>query len=91
MIYLRVRWIHEFKDEPILLYCEIDDDRYEIRKVEIFRNGTKGFADERESSGSTQLGVTPIPSIDEIAKEPEFLPEEISPNEFEKVWQERYK
>jgi hypothetical protein len=34
MKYLKVKWIHPFPSEPIVLMSELDDERYEIRKVE---------------------------------------------------------
>ncbi|WP_363122231.1 DUF6881 domain-containing protein [Gilliamella apicola] len=35
-------WIHKNKDEPIELYSELDEDRYETKKVEIFIDDTAG-------------------------------------------------
>ena len=90
MKYFFVKWLHAFDEEPIIIYSELDNDRYETRKVEIFRNGTKGFADALETFGSTQLGVVPVPDIEDIANDPEFLPEEITKEAFERVWQGRY-
>jgi hypothetical protein len=29
MTHLRVRWLHDHADEPVLLVSELDDDRYE--------------------------------------------------------------
>lgn len=89
MQYLKVKWIHTFSDEPVWLYSELDDDRWETRKVEVYSNGTIGFADSVESLGTTMLSVEPLPTIEAIASDPEFLPEEISWNEFEEVWVNR--
>ncbi len=89
MNYLRVRWVHEHTAEPIWLISEIDDDRWETRKVEIFADGSKGFAMNGEERGETRLGLVPVPSIAEIAADPQFLPEEITKNEFEVVWNAR--
>jgi hypothetical protein len=36
MKYIRVKWIHSLPNEPITLFSELDDDRYEVRKLEIF-------------------------------------------------------
>ena len=44
MKYLKVRWIHESATDPVELYSEIDDQGWEVRKVEVFPNGTMGFA-----------------------------------------------
>src|SRR5262245_53946624 len=89
MRYIKVKWIHSSPDEPVLLYSELDDDRWETRKVEVFSNGRIGFASAAESGGTTRLGEIPVPSLDEIAAEGEFEPLEISKAEFEKVWAQR--
>jgi hypothetical protein len=90
MEYILVKWIQLFTDEPVLLYCELDESRYETRKVEVFRNGKMGFASEDEEFGSTRLGIDPVPEISEIEKDLEFEPKEISKEEFEKIWSVRH-
>jgi hypothetical protein len=89
MRYLDVQWIHTDPDDPIELVSELDDDAYETRKVEIFRDGSMGFASEKESFGSTQLGDQPVPSLEEIAADPQFKPRWISKEEFEALWARR--
>ena len=86
MIYLRCRWKHSFPDEPILLYSELDDERWEHRKVEIFADGRMAYADRHRESGDTGLGLVPVPPLAEIAADPQFDPAEISKAEFELVW-----
>jgi len=36
---LEVQWIHDFVDEPCLIYGELNDEIEEIRKIEVFRGG----------------------------------------------------
>jgi hypothetical protein len=84
--YLKVKWNHNFDDEPIYLYSELDYNRNEIRKVYIFRNGEIAFANENCSSDNIFLSVEPIPSNDEIALDNQFKPENISIDDFEKIW-----
>ena len=60
--YLRVLWRHSFADDPVELLSEIDDARLEVRKIEIFRDGRKGFASRTESGRDTYLGVEALPS-----------------------------
>jgi hypothetical protein len=90
MRYIKVRWVHDFPDEPVLLYSEIDEKGWETRKVYLFRNGPAGFAGGGETSRSVFLGIEPIPSLDEIGRDPQFQPSEISRGEFEKVWGEAH-
>lgn len=86
MRYIHVAWNHSNPEEPVDLYSELDDQRREVRKVEVFRGGNLGYASSTEASGSTRLGEVPIPPLTEIAEESEFRPEEISRAEFEHLW-----
>jgi hypothetical protein len=42
--YQLVHWLHEFADEPGRLYSEVDDDGWEIRKVDEYRCGRRDIA-----------------------------------------------
>lgn len=86
MRYMKVLWRHNDSDMPVVLYSEIGDDDMECRKVDIFSDGTYGYAGETISTWTTWLGEVPIPSVPEIAKNPEFEPVEISREEFESIW-----
>ncbi|WP_181138938.1 DUF6881 domain-containing protein [Streptomyces sp. Ru72] len=44
--YLKVIWHHDFPDEPVGILSEVGEDRYEVRKVEVFRGGRLDWADE---------------------------------------------
>lgn len=83
--YIKVAWKHEHRDEPVLLYSELDGERWEIRKVELFRDGSMAHADEYMADGS-MLGLIPVPSMVEIASQPEFAPALIARDEFEDIW-----
>ena len=89
MRYLYVKWLHKDPGAPVHLYSEIGDDSYERRKVEIWADGRKGFADGSEEKGGTVLGSMPVPSLKEIAAQAEFQPKEISAEEFQKMWMKR--
>ena len=90
MEYIRVHWIHNSQGDPVLLYSELDDSRYEVRKIEVFSDQTIGFAEQNASQGSTVLGKTPIPPIEEIAWDKQFKPEKISESQFELIWRNRF-
>ena len=89
MSYIRVQWLHAHPDEPVWLISELDDDRWETRKVEIFADGSKGYASKEEEVGGTFLGLAPVPPLREIAADPQFRPEEITKEEFEGIWRAR--
>jgi hypothetical protein len=86
MVYIKVRWKHDDPSHPILLYSELDDERSEVRKVEVFSDGSAGYADHATSRGTTFLGFVPIPTLSEIAAIPEFEPVAITKDEFEAAW-----
>ncbi len=86
-IYFRCEWFHDFKDEPCCIYDELDEERYETRKIEIFKDATT----TRASTGDLKtdpmaLGDQPVPSLEEVNAYPEFHMEEISAAEFEDLW-----
>jgi hypothetical protein len=86
MEYLKVRWLHRFEDEPILMLSELDERRFEVRKVEVFADGRTGFASEETAAGGAMLGEVPVPSSDKISSDPQFVVEELLPEEFEAAW-----
>ena len=86
MEYLKVTWIHEDDSFPILLYSELDDERYEVRKIEIYRNGSFGLASLNYEYNGSMLGAGAVPDTAEIIKIPEFLVHDTSKDEFEAVW-----
>ena len=90
MKYIRVSWKHTFDNEPVELLSEMDEARFETQKIEIFRDGSIGFASGTESVAGTRLSDEPLPSITEIAADPQFEPEEISQQDFDQLWSKRY-
>ncbi len=88
MKYIKVRWLHTDSAYPIDLFSELDEERWERRKVDVFANGTLVYAGPGVFSETPMcdLGEEPVPHLDEIAADPEFEPEEISKDEFELIW-----
>ncbi|MFJ9034805.1 DUF6881 domain-containing protein [Streptomyces sp. NPDC102274] len=84
--YLKLAWHHDFDDEPTWFYSELDESRYETRKVEVFRDGRRFFADSQISTGNAMLGEIPAPSLEELEAEAEFTAAEITREEFETEW-----
>ena len=89
MRFLYIKWVHKNPSDPVHLYSEVGEDSYERRKDEIYADGRKGFADGSEESGGTSLGVMPVPSLKEIAAQPEYEPKEIPQEEFQRIWLKR--
>lgn len=86
MLYIKVKWIHSFPDEPHTLYSELDEDRMETRKIEVFGDGRVGYAPSSASGTSTTLAIEPLPELRAIALDPQFIPMEITRDEFESIW-----
>jgi hypothetical protein len=86
MRYIAVQWHQNCPDDPIEMLSEIDDAGWEQRKVEIYADGRCNYADKGGQTGSTELGLSSIPSLAEIVADPQFTPREISPEEFESSW-----
>ena len=89
MKYLKVVWVHDLPGEPVLLYSEVDDEGWEIRKVESYRDGSCGWAGEGQAERGTRLGEVPMPDLSEIASDPQFKPRLIAKADFERVWATR--
>jgi hypothetical protein len=87
MRYMNVRWIHDFPDEPSLIYSEVMEGN-ETRKIECYRDGRRNYASAELSTGSTILAEGLMPTPDDLATDPEFDAEEISADEFEQIWTE---
>ncbi len=85
--YQAVRWLHDFDDEPVVLYSEIDDDGWEHRKVDEFRDGRLVFADEEVETETTRIGTVPAPSLAEINADPAFNGRVITAEDFEAIWE----
>jgi hypothetical protein len=84
--YLKVRWLHDFVDEPVLLYSEVGDNDYEIRKVHVFPDGHLEWADVLHETAMTSLGTAPMGNIEDVAAQAEFVPTIITGDEFEASW-----
>jgi hypothetical protein len=86
LTYLKVKWKHSFTGELVLLYSELDGERWELRKVEIFPDGLMGYAGPGVAVGGTKLSKEPLPPLEQIAADPQFEPVVVAGPEFEAVW-----
>ena len=84
--YLDVAWHHESPDYPVRLVSELNDERFEVRKLEFFADGRVGFASEHFSALGTQLGTVAVPPLHEINTDPEFEGVNIDKAAFEALW-----
>ncbi len=90
MKYIRLKWNHSNPDEPVWLFSELNSEGREVRKIECFQNGFCDIATVGLSSGTATLITLPLPDLRALARrDPEFVPLEISQEEFEQVWSTR--
>ncbi|WP_308364859.1 MULTISPECIES: hypothetical protein [unclassified Microbulbifer] len=88
--YIYSKWHNSPADSPVEFYSELNNDRFETRKVEVFKDGSLGFSSEKASSKTTRLGIVAVPPLAEIAKQPEFDIHIITPQQFEEKWKEAH-
>lgn len=83
---LKVRWHHQNRDYPVLLFSELGSDRHEVRKIDVFADGRMAYAQEGEEVGDCRLGEAVTPPASEIAADPQFEVLDVDAFEFERVW-----
>ena len=84
--YFKSRWIHDYEDQSIVSYHELDEDRFEQRLVEIFADGRVLRTAKFHPEALISLSNEPTPSLEEIREDPEFTVWEIDADQFETVW-----
>ncbi|MFF2308355.1 DUF6881 domain-containing protein [Streptomyces sp. NPDC058128] len=90
MRYVKVAWVHDFTDDPVLYLGELGDDGYETRKVQSYQDGRSEWADESFETATVGLSEIPFPPLEEISSQPEFTAQVITPEEFERAWNEAH-
>ena len=83
MEYIRVEWLHDFPDYPVLIFSELDAARYETRKVEVYADGRQDCWDENSPD---ELGEVPVPPLAEINAVGEFRAASLTARKFESAW-----
>lgn len=90
MRYSRLQWNHPSPTEPIEILSEYDENGWELRKVELFRNGSVRFAGATESVGGSKLSLIQRPPDSEVISEPEFRVFALTGDEFERAWEQAH-
>jgi hypothetical protein len=86
MNYLKVRWKHSDPNYPILIFSELDEERWEIRKVEVYEDGRIESASGTHETEGTKLSLEPLPTLEEIVADPVFEATLIGKDDFEQMW-----
>ena len=86
MRYQRVSWLHDSREFPVVLFSEVDDDCWDVRKVDEYADGHCDLASATIETGNTTLGEARIPPLSGINEDPQFEGAEITEEEFEVAW-----
>jgi hypothetical protein len=82
MEYVKYYWKCIDDETPILIFAELDDERYSTRQVSVFLDRHIEIMGDKEEYVSEE----PYPSNEEINNMGEFRIFNISKSEFEKIW-----
>jgi hypothetical protein len=86
MEYRHVKWRHDLPHQPTDIYTELDDDRWETRKVEVFADGRIQYSDGVDSTGNTDLSDVQAPTPEEASNNDVLTTTEIDEATFEHMW-----
>ena len=90
MHYVRIYWLNREDDEAEIQYSELDELRFECRKIELYPDGSFGIANSNFNFGGTALSVEPVPQPKDLNHNSQLVAEDLSPEEFEMVWYKYY-
>lgn len=82
MEYVKYYWKYIDDETPILIFAELDDERYSTRQVYVFLDRHIEIMVDKE----VYVSEEPYPSNEEINNMGEFKIFSISKSEFEKIW-----
>jgi hypothetical protein len=87
-----VSWFHGVwttapDDEAVDWYDELDPQRWSIRCVRRFRDGSLKAYSYASPDWRHEMPEAPIPPLEGINDNPDFFAKEISKVEFEEVWE----
>lgn len=80
-----VTWHGAPLGEPTVLFAEVEDEA-EVRKVDLFPDGSMRRADRDGGDESTRLSSVVMPSVGDINNQPEFTARDVEKELFEAVW-----
>lgn len=86
MEYVKYYWKYIDKATPVLIFAELDKERYSVREVDVFSDRHM----ERLGENEEYVSEEPYPSNEEIDEMGEFKIFSISKEEFEEVWEHSY-
>ncbi|MFS1975323.1 DUF6881 domain-containing protein [Vibrio splendidus] len=86
MNYIKLDWTHLSADKPTTFYIELDENRYETRKVVVYLSGKMLYIDEVDFTKDVFLSEHPFPSHEEISTSDTLNSVDIPKCDFEQLW-----
>lgn len=86
MEYVKYYWKYTNEQTPVLIFAELDKERYSMREVDVYSDRHM----ERLGENEEYVSEEPYPSNKEIDEMGEFKIFSISKEEFEEVWRQSY-
>ncbi len=89
MEYMKVILVSESVNVPMMYFLEVDSERWERRKIEIFQDGSSGYASDEFEVNGVFRSEGKIPTFEEMEQSVsvKLFPIKISRDEFEIVWE----
>lgn len=83
--YIKCFWKYIDEETPVIMFYEVDleNERYATRMIEVFPNGKISLG---ANEGFAFVSEAPVPNVDEINQDDEFMAKGISKAEFEKMY-----
>ncbi|WP_270325334.1 DUF6881 domain-containing protein [[Eubacterium] hominis] len=84
--YIKCNWNYIDDETSVILFYEVDleNERYARRMIEVFSNGRISLGLDE---GCEFVTEAPVPQVDEINQDEDFLAQVITKEEFEKTYQ----
>ncbi len=87
MTYMEIHSLDPSSIWPLYTYSEVDDDRWEKRKVCLYRDGTLELSSSKYDPGLTRLGDQPVLPVEGFAQKRTLEARDITAEEFEALWE----
>ena len=85
--YIHSRWKNAPPDSPVEFFSEMDNSRWETRKVEVFAGGRLEFASTaKPSNGATRLAIIPLPRSGTSPARSNSRSRRFPADQFETIW-----
>ena len=78
--------MHRDPKYPVELWSEIDDGRWEIRKIDVFLDGTMQIASQESENKDARIGLIPTPELDKLNADGEFEAIYVGRDDFNALW-----